>query len=161
MEVPSFVKMDFPSSRKMSDFGLILREILKSKNLSQRAAADALGMDQSTVSYYCTKKNPPRAHVVEHMARKLGVSVWALMDEPPIEMSIREVNYRRRMKRLQAEAVQESGPSYAAPLDRRGIWMDRLRAEYQKDTDRVATFVRAAWPKAMAEEIIAWLAAKK
>jgi transcriptional regulator with XRE-family HTH domain len=144
-----------------SEFGAVFQGILHEKKLTPIQAASLLGWSQRTVSYYCRTKNPPRAHVVEHMARKLGVSVWALMDEPPIEMSIREVNYRRRQKRLQAEAVQESGPSYAAPLDRRGIWMDRLRAEYQKDTDRVATFVRAAWPKAMADDIIAWLAAKK
>ena len=39
-------------------------------------------MSQTNVSYYCRTKNPPRAHVVEHMARKLEVSVWKLMDEP-------------------------------------------------------------------------------
>jgi transcriptional regulator with XRE-family HTH domain len=143
------------------DFGPKFQAILNERKLSHADAASLLGWAPSNVSYYCLKKKPPREHVVEHMARKLGVSVWKLMDEPPFEMSIRDINYRRRMKRLQAEVVQETGPHYEAPVDRRGIWMDRLRVEYQRDADRVATFVRAAWPKAMAEEIIAWLAAKK
>ena len=145
----------------MNDFGPRFVGILKEKKLTQAQAAELLGMSQTNVSYYCRTKKPPREHVVEHMARKLGVSVWKLMDEPPFEMSIRDINYRRRMKRLQAEVVQETGPHYEAPVDRRGIWMDRLRVEYQRDADRVATFVRAAWPKAMAEEIIIWLSAKK
>lgn len=124
----------------MSDFGLILRTILKRKNFSQRAAAAALGMDQSTVSYYTRAKKAPRPHVVEHMARALGVSEAELLGQAFVR-------------------VAETAAAYQ--VDRRGIWMDRLRVEHQRDADRVATFVRAAWPKAMAEQIIAWLSAKK
>jgi transcriptional regulator with XRE-family HTH domain len=124
----------------MSDFGLILRAILHRKNFSQRAAATALGMDQSTISYYCRVKKPPRPHVLAHMAAGLGVSEAELLGQAFVR-------------------VAETAAAYQ--VDRRGIWMDRLRVEYQKNPDRVATFARAAWPKAMAEEIIAWLAAKK
>lgn len=57
--------------------------------------------------------------------------------------------------------VKETGPHYEAPVDRRGIWMDRLRVEYQRNPAKVTLAVQAAWPKPMAEEIIAWLDAKK
>jgi transcriptional regulator with XRE-family HTH domain len=52
----------------MMHFGQCLRAILHAKKLSQRDAAALLEMDQSTISYYCNAKNPPRAHVLAHMA---------------------------------------------------------------------------------------------
>ena len=122
------------------NFGPQFQAFLKRKNISQVQAAALLNWSQPTVHYYCHAKNAPRPHVVAHMARALGVSEAELLGQAFVR-------------------VAETAAAYQ--VDRRGIWMDRLRVEYQRDADRVATFVRAAWPKAMAEEIIAWLAAKK
>lgn len=117
----------------MSDFGLILRTILKRKNFSQRAAAAALGMDQSTVSYYTRVKNPPRPHVVAHMAGALGVSAGELLG--------------------QGGGAREK---LTAPPDPWTGWARQLRAAYRRDPAKITLAVQTAWPREAAA-ILTWL----
>jgi transcriptional regulator with XRE-family HTH domain len=63
------------------NFGQCFRAILRQKNLTQMQAAELLSVSQNTISYYCNAKNPPRAHVLSHMAVKLGVSEGELLGE--------------------------------------------------------------------------------
>jgi transcriptional regulator with XRE-family HTH domain len=128
----------------MMHFGQCLRAILHAKKLSQRDAAALLEMDQSTISYYCNAKNPPRAHVLSHMAVKLGVSEGELLGE--------------RSGALSCEVAETPAAFVAA--DPWPGWGRLLRAAYRRDAARVELAVRTAWPKE-AEEIIAWLRQKK
>jgi transcriptional regulator with XRE-family HTH domain len=125
-------------------FGQCLRAILERKKISQAEAAILLGMAQTNVSYYCRQENPPRAHVLAHMAVKLGVSEGELLGEMGGALSCQ---------------VAET-PAAFVSADPWPGWGRLLRAAYRRDAARVELAVRTAWPKE-AEKIIAWLRQKK
>jgi transcriptional regulator with XRE-family HTH domain len=121
------------------NFGSHFVEFLKRRKISQTRAAELLNWSQPTVHYYCHLKNPPRPHALTHIAKCLGVTEAEL---------------------LGGAAVRESGGAYQA-VDPWASWGKQLRAAWRRDPAKVELAVRSAWPKAMAEEIIAWLAKEK
>lgn len=65
----------------MGDFGQLLRRILREKGLSQARAGVLLGMDQTTVSYYCRLKSAPHRNIIERLASRLDIPVQDLGGE--------------------------------------------------------------------------------
>ncbi len=54
--------------------------------------------------------------------------------------------------------LREKGTAYRASISDPWIaWGKQLAAAYKRDPDVVASAVRAAWPRATAENILAWL----
>jgi transcriptional regulator with XRE-family HTH domain len=60
-------------------FGPHFQAILTQKNLSHAQAATLFGWSPPNVTYYCRAKNPPRPHVLTHMAKCLGVTEAELL----------------------------------------------------------------------------------
>lgn len=52
-----------------------MKELLKSKKISQDNFAKTLGVSQRLVSYWCTKEREPSATMMTKIAKILGVSV--------------------------------------------------------------------------------------
>jgi transcriptional regulator with XRE-family HTH domain len=124
-------------------FGQCLRAFLREKKLTQVEVAARLGMSQRTVSYYCRSENPPRPHVLDHMAARLGVTADELLGKG------HGTTHR-------VSLVKESAPKYQTP-DPWLAWPKQLRAAYAKNPDVVASALRAAWGQKTADQIIAWL----
>jgi len=103
-------------------------------------------MDQSTISYYCNAKNPPRPHVLAHMAARLGVSEAELLGAAPAAGATGK----------QQVVIREAGPSYPVAVDPWPAWGRLLKAAFKREPARVELAVRAAWPRE-AEKILDWL----
>lgn len=103
----------------------------------------------------------PRPDALKELADWFGCDVQYLLHgkgKAP-EFLSGEVKEPRQIKRLSALVVAETGTEYA--VNPWVAWSGQLRAAWKKDQARVELAVRAAWPKPMAEEIIAWLSEKK
>jgi transcriptional regulator with XRE-family HTH domain len=124
-------------------FGQYFQAFLTQKKLSHAQAAALLGWTPPNVTYYCRQENPPRPHVLAHMAAKLGVSEAELLGaEGGAEK--------------QAVVVREAGAVYPAAVDPWPAWGRLLKAAFKRDPARVELAVRAAWPRE-AEKILDWL----
>ena len=124
----------------MKHFGQCLRAILKQKSLTQKDAAARLGWSQNTVSYYCKSENPPRPHILEHLASRLEISPEELRGKPS------------------DAAVREATTKYKSVPPAVGF-MDELRRAWQRHPQHrpvMELAVRHLWPT-RAEEVLAWL----
>ena len=65
----------------MANFGEGFRAILRSRGLTQAAAAKLLDTTQSVVSYYSNLNRPPRRCTLLNIAERLGVTVGELAGE--------------------------------------------------------------------------------
>jgi len=141
----------------MSDFGPRFQSFLDARNLTQAQAGKLLGWSQQTIQYYCRKKGPPRPHALEHMSRAFKCSVYDIIGNE----AVAETASRLLRKRIAARqnVVTEEPALYA--VDPWASWGKQLRAAWKRDQAKVELAVRSAWPKAMAEDIIAWLAKEK
>lgn len=120
-------------------FGTIFRSLLNSRGLTQVAAAKQLEMNQSTVSYYCKLDKPPRPHILNHIAQRLGVSVDELVGQKPLRATGR------------TPAARHEPPHISA--------MEALRVRWRKkpqERDTIRHLVAALFPKNDGE-VIAWL----
>lgn len=52
-----------------------MKELLKSKKITQTEFAKMLGVSQRLVSYWCTKEREPDATMMTKIAHLLGISV--------------------------------------------------------------------------------------
>jgi transcriptional regulator with XRE-family HTH domain len=62
----------------MKAFGNKLKNLRKTKKLTQHELAEALGLDQSTISYYERGKKAPEIHTLEKIASYFNVSIGDL-----------------------------------------------------------------------------------
>jgi len=139
------------------NFGPQFQAFLRKRNLTQVRAAMLLGWSQNTVSYYCRSAAEPHGHVLQHMSRTFGCSVYDIIGTEAVAETAVRLRQKRTANRQQV--VMEQPAQYF--VDPWTCWGGQLRAAWKKDQARVELAVRAAWPKPMAEEIIAWLASKK
>jgi transcriptional regulator with XRE-family HTH domain len=65
----------------MATFGEIFQECLRSRGLTQEAAARLLGTKQSVVSYYCNLDHAPRHGTLLNIADRVGISLAELKGE--------------------------------------------------------------------------------
>ena len=139
------------------NFGPRFQAFLHERNFTQVRAATLLGWSQNTVSYYCRAKAEPRGHVLQHMARTFKCSVYDILGS---EAAAETVSLLRQKRVANRQNVVTEEPALYA-VDPWASWGKQLRAAWRRDPAKVELAVRSAWPKAMAEDIIAWLAEKK
>jgi|GEM_PF-3310408 len=110
----------------MKRFGLILREILRVKKMTQMDAAAALKVSQNTISYYCNADRFPRPHMLKFMAARLGVAEGELRGEEinrvreaaaPYDISV-EIRAMRDLKQRWQSATEERRQTMAVDLRR-------------------------------------------
>ena len=63
----------------MVEFGKLLRELRKQKNLTQKQLADLIGVQNSVISFYELGDRMPSPEVIAKLARALHVSADYLM----------------------------------------------------------------------------------
>jgi transcriptional regulator with XRE-family HTH domain len=131
----------------MRDFAPFFRAILAKKVLTQAQAGELLGWSQHTVSYYCRQKKLPRPHVLEHMAKCLGVTVAELTGQSPV------TGPRSPSVVRDAPHIYMPDPGAAALAD--------LRRRYQK-SDAVARGIIASdvarlFGQAHGKTVLTWL----
>ena len=66
----------------MNGFAYRLGACLNASGMTQRQQAEAAGITEAAVSKYLSGERVPRSVTVGALARALGVSVAALLDEP-------------------------------------------------------------------------------
>lgn len=130
-----------------TQFAPFFRAILTKKNLTQTEAGALLGWTQQTVQYYCHSKNLPRPHVLEHMAKCLGVTVAELTGQSPA------TGPRSPSVVCDAPHIYMPDPGAAALAD--------LRRRYQK-SDAVARGIIASdvvrlFGQAHGKTVLTWL----
>jgi transcriptional regulator with XRE-family HTH domain len=121
-------------------FGQCFQAILTQKKLSHAQAAALLGWSAPNVTYYCKAKNPPRPHVLAHIARTLQI------DEAELQ--------RAESPTAHQVVIRETTAPY--PIEPWPAWGRLLKAAYKRDPARVELAVRTAWQKD-ADLILAWL----
>ncbi len=129
-------------------FGLNLKAALAKVGLTQQEAAERLGLTQATVSYYCRLEAPPRRHIVEFIASRLGIDIEDLLGPAVVR--------------------DGSGKTYGAAgkgqlsvgHDLLSTWLKGLRRRYRRspeDREEIRVIVRRCFARRDQEEILAWL----
>ena len=94
-----------PSQRKpTSAFGARLIALRKARGLTQSQLADAIGVNQSTVSYHEAIADMPAGEVVVKLAQTLGVTTDELLGAKPpprIDSPTADPEARRYWRRFQ------------------------------------------------------------
>ena len=104
-----------------------LRHLRKSRSVSQKKLADALGVSQSTIAQYETDAREPDFKMMERIASYFGVAASSLM---PSE------------DQTDSEFVQQVADSlHRNP--KLGLLFDRTRYMSEDDLDAVLTVVKA------------------
>lgn len=90
------------------EFGDVLRQIRRERNLSQDELAAILGTTKQVISRYETRQRVPRLSVVAEYARKLGLPLASLSgEEPPLPAGALPIGKGRRVPVLGAVACGE------------------------------------------------------
>lgn len=90
------------------EFGDVLRQIRRERNLSQDELAAILGTTKQMISRYETRQRVPRLSVVAEYARKLGLPLASLSgEEPPLPAGALPIGRSRRVSVLGAVACGE------------------------------------------------------
>ena len=63
-------------------FGINLKRMMKSKNITQVELSKAIGITQPLLSIYITEKTSPNIYKLHAMAEYIGCSIDELMREP-------------------------------------------------------------------------------
>jgi transcriptional regulator with XRE-family HTH domain len=130
----------------MATFGDTFRAILRSRGLTQAAAAELLNTTQSVISYYSNLDRPPRRGTLLNMAERLGVTVSELTGDREIKEKV-----KRPVIRTDSVLSTPNRPYENA--------MKRLKNRWKKrpqDRDTIKHLIAALFP-AESDHIIAWL----
>ena len=124
----------------MESFGSRLVAARKRRGWKQPELATASGVDQGAISRYERDLAEPLLSKAVLLANALKIPIEDLLGQAPAA----------------THTVKMVGEAEFPP-DPWPAWVKQLRSAYQKNPDVVASGIRSAWPRPVAEKILTWL----